>query len=223
MIALSGVAVERDGRRLLDGVDLALGAGRVALLGANGSGKSTLLRLLNGLARPSAGTVTVDGLDTVRDGAAVRARVGFVFQDPAAQLVLPTVAEDVALALGRRREADPRVRAVLARFGVEHLHDRAVHGLSGGEQQLVALCGVLVAEPAYVVLDEPTTHLDLRHATRIRAVIAGLPVPVVVATHDLELAAACDRAVVLERGRVTFDGPPGDGVAYYREAGAWAA
>ncbi len=223
MIALRGVAVERDGRRLLDGIDLDVGAGRVGVLGANGSGKSTLLRLLNGLALPTAGRVTVDGLDTARDGAAVRARVGFVFQDPAAQLVLPTVAEDVALALGRRRDGDPRVRAVLARFGVEHLHDRAVHGLSGGEQQLVALCGVLVAEPAYVVFDEPTTHLDLRHATRIRTAIAELAQPVVAATHDLELAAGCDRVVVLERGRVTFDGPPGPAVAFYRETAAWSA
>src|SRR5919199_1717221 len=91
-----------DGRRVLADVDVHLDEARVGIVGANGSGKSTFARLLNGLVLPSTGTVTVDGLDTRRDGRAVRRLVGFCFTDPDAQIVMPTVAEDVAFGLRRR-------------------------------------------------------------------------------------------------------------------------
>ena len=108
--------------RLLGPVTLELVEHRVAIVGANGSGKSTLARLLNGLVLPSSGTVRVDGLDTARDGAAVRRRVGFMFTDPDAQLVMPTPVEDVALSLRRLpmspAERDVAARAALARFGL---------------------------------------------------------------------------------------------------------
>src|SRR5690606_42085690 len=114
------------------------GAGR-----ANGSGKWTLARLLNGLGLPAAGSVTVDGLDTVRDGAAVRRRVGFVFTDPDAELVMPTPLEDVALSLRRldvpAAERTDRAMAVLERFGLADRAHVPVHALSGGQKQLLAL------------------------------------------------------------------------------------
>ena len=193
---------------------------RVALIGPNGSGKSTLARLVNGLVEPTTGRVRVDGLDVVEDGKEVRRRVGFVFTDPAAQLVMPTAAEDVALSLRRTHpKAERRAAAerVLADFGLAGLGDRSVHGLSGGQRQLLALAGVLAVEPEVIVADEPTTLLDLGNARRIGDLLLGLPQQLVLVTHDLELAARCDRALLIRDGRVEKDGAAADVVEHYRE------
>ncbi len=193
---------------------------RVALVGANGSGKSTLARLLNGLVAASTGRVVVDGLDVASDGAAVRRRVGFCFTDPAAQLVMPTVAEDVALSLrrlvpnkARRRKA---ALEVLDRYGLAPLADRSVHSLSGGQRQLLALAGVLATDPDVVVADEPTTLLDLRNTRMIGELLLSLRQQLVLVTHDLDLALRCDRALLVEDGRVVADGYPASVVADYR-------
>ncbi|MGO2041372.1 MAG: ATP-binding cassette domain-containing protein, partial [Cellulosimicrobium funkei] len=111
MVRLEDVHVRLGERDVLRGVSLELREHRVGVVGANGSGKSTLARLLNGLVVPTAGRVLVDGLDTRRQGAAVRRRVGFVFTDPDAQIVMPTVAEDVAYSL-RGVPADERAAVV---------------------------------------------------------------------------------------------------------------
>ena len=193
---------------------------RIALVGANGSGKSTLARLVNGLVEPTAGRVTVDGVDVRKKGREVRRRVGFVFTDPTAQLVMPTVAEDVALSL-RHRVKDREQRAtaareVLASYGLAELADRSVHTLSGGQRQLLAIAGVLATEPSILVADEPTTLLDLRNSRAIGDLLLSLPQQVVVATHDLDLALRCDRALLVEDGAVVADGSPTDVVAHYR-------
>lgn len=205
---------------VLDRTDLTLTEERIALVGPNGSGKSTLARLLNGLVRPTTGQVVVDGLDVARDGAAVRRKVAFGFTDPAAQLVMPTVAEDVALSL-RRRHRDRRVRheaalAVLADYGLADLADRSVHSLSGGQRQLLALAGVLATDPDVLVADEPTTLLDLRNTRAIADLLFDLRQQLVLVTHDLELAMRCDRALLLDEGRVAFDGSPAEVVDSYR-------
>ena len=189
----------------------------VALIGPNGSGKSTLARLVNGLLSPTTGRVLVDDLDVTKDGAAVRRRVGFVFTDPAAQLVMPTVAEDVALSLRRLPRSERRTAAhtTLERHGLAHLADRSVHGLSGGQRQLVALAGVLATEPSIVVADEPTTLLDLGNARRVGEELLTLPQQLVLVTHDLELAARCERVVLLRDGAVVADGGS-DVVKHYR-------
>jgi len=195
---------------------------RIALIGGNGSGKSTFARLLNGLVSPSSGTVTVDGLDVADDGPAVRRRVGFVFTQPAAQLVMPTVAEDVALSLRRsvpdKRERQSRTLEVLESFGLAHLAPNSVHSLSGGQQQLLALAGVLATGPSIVVADEPTTLLDLRNTVIVADRLFALEQQLVLVTHDLDLAARCDRALVVEAGRVVFDGPPDAAVEHYRRS-----
>lgn len=229
MIELRGATVTAHGPsgarddlvEVLAPTTLTLTEHRVAVVGANGSGKSTLARLLNGLVLPAAGSVTVDGLDTVRDGAAVRRRVGFVFTDPDAQLVMPTPLEDVALSLRRldvpAAERTDRAMAVLERFGLADRAHVPVHALSGGQKQLLALAGVLATEPALLVCDEPTTLLDLRWRRTVDALLADLDVPVVLVTHDLEAAARADRVLVVDRGRVVADGPASDGVAAYVE------
>ncbi|WP_369811075.1 energy-coupling factor ABC transporter ATP-binding protein [Quadrisphaera sp. DSM 44207] len=204
----------------MDGVSADLPERRIGLIGANGSGKSTLARTLNGLVVPTEGAVEVDGLDTREQGAAVRRRVGFVFSDPDAQIVMPTVAEDVAFSLRRARlpraEADRRVAQVLERFGLAGLEDSPAHLLSGGQKQLLALAAVLVLEPSVLVLDEPTTLLDLRNARRITRLVADLPQQVVLVTHHLDLLDDVERVLVLEEGRVVADAPPAAAVAAYR-------
>lgn len=193
---------------------------RIALIGPNGSGKSTLARLVNGLVEPTSGTVTVDGLDVRKRGREVRRRVGFVFTDPTAQLVMPTVVEDVALSLRHRvrgrEERTAAARAVLASYGLAELAERSVHTLSGGQRQLLAVAGVLATEPAILVADEPTTLLDLRNARAIGDLLLGLPQQLVLATHDLDLAVRCDRALLVDDGAVVADGPAADVVAHYR-------
>jgi len=193
---------------------------RIALIGPNGSGKSTLARLVNGLVRPSTGRVVVDGLDVADDGPAVRRRVGFAFTDPSAQLVMPTAVEDVALSLRRTHpdkvERRRVAREILAFYGLAGLGDRSVHGLSGGQRQLLALAGVLATDPSVLVADEPTTLLDLANSRRIAELLFGLEQQLLLVTHDLDLAARCDRALLVDGGAVVFDGPAQDAVARYR-------
>lgn len=191
---------------------------RVAVVGANGSGKSTLVRLLNGLVHPAAGTVRIDGLDPVRDGAAVRRKVGFVFTDPDAQLVMPTALEDVALSLRRlpAAEREARAREVLARFGLADRAGVGVSGLSGGQKQLLALAGVLATEPEILVCDEPTTLLDLRWRRVVDDLLDRLEQRVVLVTHDLAAAERAERVLVVDDGRVVADADGPGGVAAYR-------
>ncbi|TKR24777.1 energy-coupling factor ABC transporter ATP-binding protein [Cellulomonas hominis] len=205
---------------LLGPVTATLTERRIAVVGANGSGKSTLARLLNGLTLPAAGAVRVDGLDTARDGAAVRRRVGFLFTDPDAQVVMPTGVEDVALSLRRlgvpARERDSRAREALARVGLASRADLPVRALSGGQRQLLALAAVLATEPAVLVCDEPTTLLDLRWRRVVDTLLADLPQQVVQVTHDLDAAARADRVLVVDGGRVVHDGRPGPALDAYR-------
>jgi biotin transport system ATP-binding protein len=211
----------RGEREILAPTTLTLTEWRVGVIGANGSGKSTLARMVNGLVRPSSGRVVVDGLDVARDGAAVRRRVGFCFTDPAAQLVMPTCVEDIELSLrrsvadaGERRE---RALEVLSANGLaDHAHD-SVHSLSGGQRQLLALAGVLATSPEVVVADEPTTLLDRANTRRIGDVLLGLEQQLVLVTHDLDLAARCDRVLVVDDGRVVADGGPDEAIVHYTD------
>ncbi|MCC9204776.1 energy-coupling factor ABC transporter ATP-binding protein [Arthrobacter sp. zg-Y769] len=205
---------------ILHPLSLELDTARTAVVGANGSGKSTLLKLLNGLVLPDTGTVSVDGLDTARHGAAVRRRVGFVFTDPLSQLVMPTGRDDVELSLRasvrnrvqRRAAAEARLEAL----GLLELADRSIYDLSGGERQLMALASVLAVEPAVLVADEPSTLLDLRNTAWLRRIFASLPQQVIYTTHDLDFAADADRVLVMDGGAVVFDGGPREGIAAYR-------
>jgi biotin transport system ATP-binding protein len=194
---------------------------RIGVIGANGSGKSTFARLLNGLVLPRAGTVSVDGLDTRADGREVRRRVGFCFTDPDAQIVMPTVAEDIAFGLRRRglsrTEVARRVESALASYGLDGHADHPAHLLSGGQKQLLALASVLVTEPALLVMDEPTTLLDLRNAQLISRVVESLPQQVVLVTHHLELLAGFDRVLVFDGGRLVADDLPEAAVRHYRK------
>ncbi|TQF65354.1 ABC transporter ATP-binding protein [Rhodococcus spelaei] len=219
-IRFESVAHQYGERAVLDGVDLSLTEARIGIVGANGSGKSTLARMVNGLVLPSAGRVTVDGLDTAREGRKVRRKVGFVFTDPDHQIIMPTVAEDIAFSLRRSglspAERDARVATVLETFGLAGHAEHPTHHLSGGQKQLLAIAAIMVTEPEVIVADEPTTLLDLRNTKLVARTLAELPQQVIAVTHHLDLLADFDRVLVVDSGGVVADGLPGEAIGFYR-------
>jgi biotin transport system ATP-binding protein len=220
VIEFEGVGHRFGEREVLADVTLSLPQRRVAFVGANGSGKSTLARTINGLVLPTAGRVLVDGLDPARAGARVRRRVGFVFTDPDSQIVMPTAGEDVAFSLRRsglgRAERARRAAEVLAEHGLDGYADHPAHQLSGGQKQLLALCGMLALDPDVLVCDEPTTLLDLRNKRRFVELLGRLRQQVVLVTHDLDLLDGFERVVVVDGGRVVADDEPGPALRHYR-------
>ncbi|WP_068259006.1 energy-coupling factor ABC transporter ATP-binding protein [Janibacter limosus] len=220
LIDVTGVTHGFDGGTpVLRDLTVRLDEPRIGVIGANGSGKSTFARMLNGLVVPEHGTVTLDGIDTAKHGREVRQRVGFCFTDPDAQIVMPTVAEDVAFSLRRRGltkgEIAARVDAALTAHGLAGRGDHPAHLLSGGQKQLLALAAVLVTEPDLLVMDEPTTLLDIRNARRVADAVRALPQQVVLVTHHLDLLTDFDRVLVFDDSRLVHDGTPADSIALY--------
>jgi biotin transport system ATP-binding protein len=221
MIEFHDVSHRFGARTVLRDIGLSITERRVAVVGGNGSGKSTLARLFNALLVPSAGRVLIDGLDTRADAKAIRRKVGFVFQNPDAQIVMPLVEEDIAFGLKNLRLPKPeiarKVDDILARYGLQHLRHQHTHSLSGGEKQLLALSSVLVMEPEYLVFDEPTTLLDLRNKRMMLRILEDLPQTAIVISHDLDMLDGFDRVLVLHEGRIMADGPPGSTIRRYIE------
>ncbi|MFC9836185.1 energy-coupling factor ABC transporter ATP-binding protein [Rhodococcus sp. NPDC127530] len=208
-------------RPVLRGVDLRFSERRVGIIGSNGSGKSTLARMINGLLKPTSGTVTVDGVDAARKGAQVRRKVGFVFTDPDTQIVMPTVSEDLAFSLRRSGLSKPeiaaRVEEILVRFRLDQHADHPAHLLSGGQKQLLAIGAVLIRRPEVIIADEPTTLLDLRNARVVAEALDSMDQQVIVVTHQLALLESFERVIVIDDGLVAFDGSPDDAVPAYRQ------
>lgn len=210
-------------RTILHDITVSLSSPTTAVLGLNGSGKSTFLRLFDGLSELSSGGVTVHGVDVYTNIRAVRQHVGLLFSDPQAQLIMPTAAEDVELSLQHIKDRDARRAAALDALrarGLEHRATDSVFSLSGGEKQLAALTSVLAVEPRVLLLDEPTTLLDLRNRLRLSALLKDLPQQLVISTHDLELAARCEEALVIHEGRLLVQGPAGQVIDAYK---GWCA
>lgn len=208
-------------RAVLRGVDLIFEPGSlVALVGPNGAGKSTLLRALAGLIRPTAGSVTLDGIDIATlSRAALAARVAVVPQT--FDTLFPfTVREIVALGRTARlglfaRPTDRDVAAVARAIDQQDLGpllDRRLDALSGGERQRVVVAMALAQESDVLLLDEPTAHLDPQHqlgtVRRVAELARARGVVALAVLHDLNLATLADRVVVLDGGRVVADGPP---------------
>lgn len=210
-----------DGPPVLEDITVELQERRIGIIGGNGSGKSTFVRMINGLVVPEAGTVRVDGDSTANHARRIRRKVGFCFTNPDSQIVMPTVAEDVAFGLRRLRlpkpELQQRVATVLETYGLTQLADRAAHTLSGGQKQLLALASVVVTEPEVLILDEPTTLLDLSNERRIRHEIECLDLQVILVTHHLHLLDGFDRTLVFDNGRLVCDDEPDRARAAYRD------
>ena len=222
MIHVKNVSHSFADRLVLDDLTLSLSERRVGIIGANGSGKSTFARLLNGLLLPDSGVVTVDGLDTRKDAKKVRQKVGFVFQNPDNQIVMPLVEEDIAFGMKNRKfdkaTIEQKTQEILARYDLTEARQQAAQFLSGGQKQLLAISGVLVMEPEYIVFDEPTTLLDLRNKLRVARAIAELDQTAIVVTHDLDLIAEFDRVIAFADGKLLADDAPAVAIKKYREA-----
>ncbi|MBM7084488.1 ABC transporter ATP-binding protein [Micromonospora humidisoli] len=219
-VRLVGFGWRHAGRRAwaVRGVDLRIDHGeRVLLLGPSGAGKSTLLAALAGLLPADSGeqegTVEIDGLDPAK----ARERVGTVFQDPQSQLVMARCGDDVAFGLENRGvpgdEIWPRVDEALRRVGFPYHRDRPTAALSGGEQQRLALAGVLALRPGLLLLDEPTANLDPAGAELVRGAVAGAvdhDTTLVLVEHRVaDALPLVDRVVVLTPGGgVRADGTP---------------
>ncbi len=221
MIEFRQVSLGYDGVDVLKDINLVLNERRIAVVGSNGSGKSSLVRLMNGLRLPTSGSVIVDGLDTRKSGKDVRRKVGFVFQNPDNQIVLPTVEEDLAFGLKNRKLSADVIEAkivdILARYDLTSLREQSVYTLSGGQKQLIAIAGVLAMDPEYIVLDEPMTLLDLRNKRRLAAAIDDFRQVAIVVSHHLDFISHFDRVLVVEEGRIAIDDEPSRALAAYVE------
>ncbi|MFE5806329.1 ABC transporter ATP-binding protein [Streptomyces sp. NPDC056491] len=217
-ITAEGLSWSASGTPVVRGVGLDIAPGEtVGLLGPNGSGKSSLLRCLAGLRVPDAGTVRYDG-QPVRDWSARRIarRIAFVEQDSGFDTDLG-VADVVGLGRtpfrDRWRGPDATDRAVVAaaldRVGLTALAGRSWRTLSGGERQRTHIARALAQQPYGLLLDEPTNHLDVKHQLELMELLAGTGQTVLVALHDLTLAARyCDRLLLMDRGRLIAAGAP---------------
>lgn len=220
-IQFQNAGVTFEGRTALAPLDLSLSERRIGVIGLNGSGKTTFARLINGLTKPSTGRVIVNGLDTIKDADAVLKQVGFVFQNPQNQIILPIIRDDIAFGLKNRGvgkiAVDAAVAATLQRFGIAHLSDRRAHELSGGELQLAALAALSITGPNILILDEPTNQLDLKNRAVVERTILDLEQDVLVITHDLPLLETFDRVLLFHQAKLVLDGEPEEVIARYRE------
>ena len=220
-IVFDHVSVAFDERNVLNDISLELTEQRIGIVGANGGGKSTLIRLINGLGSPTAGTVTVDGLDVEKNGKEVRRKVGFVFSDAENQIVMPTVEDDIAFSLRRvkmpKADKQRKVKDMLERFKLAGHATQSPHFLSGGQKQLLALASVLILEPDVIIADEPTTLLDLRNRIKIKKVFAELPQQLIVVSHDLNFIADFDRVICIDNHSIVADGEPSEVIQTYTD------
>ncbi|ACB53419.1 probable cobalt ABC transporter ATP binding protein [Crocosphaera subtropica ATCC 51142] len=204
-----------DGTMALKDINISIKANdKVALIGANGSGKSTLQFHLNGIFLPQTGEITI-GEWKIKDEnlADIRNFVGLVFQNPDNQLFMPTVWEDIAFGPMNRgmkgNELKLRVLEAMEAVNIdpEIYGSRNPDNLSGGEKKRVAIAGVLAMQPQVLVLDEPSAQLDPRSRRQLIHLLDQLPLTLIIATHDLDLAwELCDRTIILSQGQVVYDG-----------------
>lgn len=219
MIEFRDVHASYDGSApILKGVSFTIRDGEfVAFVGTNGAGKSTTMRLMNGLLKPDAGQVLIDGVPTsdLRTSELAR-RVGFLFQNPDSQICCNTVREELLFgfkALGLDGpDADSRVDAIVEEFAFDPDDDPFL--LNRGARQLLALASIVVLAPPVVVLDEPTTGLDYRECVKVMDIIRRIHergTTVVMVCHDMEVVADyAARCIVMSGGEVVYDAPTFD-------------
>ncbi|SPU38371.1 cobalt ABC transporter ATPase [Lysinibacillus capsici] len=209
-----------DGTKALSDITLDIPKGKkIAILGHNGAGKSTLFQHLNGILKPTAGTIVFEGNDLEYSRKALKAlrqKVGIVFQNADHQLFSGTVKQDIAfgpLNLGWSTEkTEEKIAWAVAQTEVEDLLDKPIHFLSVGQKKRVAMAGVLAMEPSVLLLDEPTAGLDNYYATQVLQYLAKLDDgerTILLATHDIPLAYEwADLIIVMEAGRIIYNGDP---------------
>lgn len=219
-------------RQALNDVSLTIEKGEIlAIIGHTGSGKSTLVQHLNGLIKPLRGKVTIDGIDIAgrgSDAKQARQQVGMVFQYPEHQIFAETVYEDIAFGPRNRgfsaEKVDKQVHEAMAFVGLdfETFAQRSPFQLSGGQMRRVAIAGVVAMNPDYLVLDEPSAGLDPRSRNAVFKEIMALHkergIAIVLVTHSMEEAAKyANRMLVINKGKVLFDGKPTEIFSQHKE------
>lgn len=233
LIELDDVSFSYPGGHLaVDSVSFAVDAGEsVAIIGQNGAGKTTTATMINGLARPSSGTVRIHGVPTAeRTAAQVSRSVGYVFQNPDDQIFNPTVEHEVGYALRRldltRTQREERVHAACEAVGLGGAMRANPYDLPLSIRKFVAIASVIATDPAAIILDEPTAGQDLAGLERLAALIDGFQAQgkaVLTISHDMEFVAqSFDRVIVMAQRRVVRDGPT-DEIFYDEEAMAQAS
>lgn len=217
MIELHDITVTVNDAVLLEKVSATLAAPTTAIIGENGSGKSTLAKVLAGLLDYT-GSAKIDGIEVATGRNKLVGRVGMIIANAAAQVIMPSVAEDIALSL-RHLPKDQRqatLDAVLAEHDLTELADRPALSLSSGQLQRLALASVLGTRPDVLIADEPTTMLDARYAKLVaQQLFASTDRQLVLITHDLELAARCEDIIWVHDATIAHRGP--DAIQKYLE------
>ena len=217
--------------KALDDINLTISDGEfIGLIGHTGSGKSTLVQHLNGLLKASSGSILFDGQNIYEKGydlKALRSQVGLVFQYPEHQLFEIDVFSDVCFGpknLGlSEEEVKERATKALESVGIpEELYNQSPFDLSGGQKRRVAIAGVLAMDPKVLILDEPTAGLDPQGRVEILDLIKGLQtkshMTILLVSHSMEdVAEYVDRILVMNHGRVVYDGTPKEVFAHYKE------
>ena len=216
MIEIQDLRFTYDESAILNGINLEIKHGEFcAVVGGNGSGKSTLLKLIEGLLMPSAGKITVFGMDTSDEELLneIRKKIGFVFQNPENQIIASTVLEDICFGmenLGFSREMmTKRLKRILCFTGLKGLENKNPLMLSGGQKQRLAIASAIVTDPEILLLDEPLSMLDpegQRDVFRLIVDFHKTNKTVLLVTHDMAVAAKTNRVIFLKNGKVELCG-----------------
>ncbi|UJF17189.1 energy-coupling factor ABC transporter ATP-binding protein [Vibrio sp. SS-MA-C1-2] len=219
MITCKNVTLIKDNHTILSDISVNLTAKRIGIIGHNGSGKTTFSKLLNGLEIPTSGEVSL--FNQEMEPIEKQQHVGFVFQNPDNQIIFPIVEEDIGFGLTQlglpKKEIQQRVEDFLNKFNLGHLKQRLTHQLSGGEKQLIALIGVLIMQPEYIILDEPTTLLDLKNRLALIEILNDLQQKLIIVSHDLELMSQMDQLILFHSGSIVDSGEPTRILTKYQE------
>lgn len=185
----------------------------IGIIGANGVGKSTLLKLLVGLYLNFSGHIRIKEIPVeAKTLPLIREKIGYVFQDSDSQLFMTTAYEDIAFAPRNyglpEAEVERRVTQALKLVGIQHLRDKQIFKMSGGEKKLVSLATILSLTPDIILLDEPSVALDPRNRRQLIKLLNSFEHLKIIATHDLDLVLdTCQRTIILADGRIVADGP----------------
>ena len=215
MIQIKNISYKYGDKPALRGVSLKIKEGDfIAVLGHNGSGKTTLIKHLNALLLPDKGDVSIDDINTKKDSWEIRQKVGIVFQNPEDQLINSIVEEDVAFGLEnlglKSEDIQKKIIEILDKLNISHLAKENVNNLSFGQKQLVALAGVLVMKPKYIVFDEPTTALDPKNKLNIMKIMSALNkegITIILVTNNLnDIKKYVKTILILKEGKIIFNG-----------------
>lgn len=191
----------------------ASGADSIGIIGANGVGKSTFLKLLVGLYLDFEGTIRIEDIPVQKSTLPlIRSKIGYVFQDSDSQLFMTTAYEDIAFAPRNyglsESEVQSRVEQALRLTGIEHLRNKQIYKMSGGEKKLVSIATILSMMPDIILMDEPSIALDPRNRRNLIRILNSFEHLKIIASHDLDLILdTCERTILMSNGRIICDGP----------------